>query len=297
MRCFLAVLALLSTLLAASAGGIAVSVQSARPFGYFVGDLIYAQVDVLAPVGKELSGASLPRPGALSTLLDLRDVEVKAIKQGDRRFWRIALVYQNFYVALDVHNVEIPGFDLRIGDETVPVPAWTVGVSPLREIAPAQQERAVDYLRADGDPTLVDEAGPRALALVFAGLAILSMIAVARDRGWPPFHRRPARVFSALARDLARQARVSRDAAAFNLALRNVHRAIDASHGASLLAEDLPSFLGRRPEFAPLQPSFDRFFALSRSRFFADRAVADIDRDFSELLRFVQALSRAERTQ
>jgi mxaA protein len=297
MRYSLAILMLLATLLAADAGEIVVSVRSARPFGYFVGDLIYAHVDVSAPAGKELSAASLPRPGPLSTSLDLKDIAVEETKEGDRRLWRIDLVYQNFYVALDARNIEIPGFDLRIGDEAVSVSAWTVGVAPLREISPAQQELAVDYLRPDGVASLVDEARPKALALALASLAILSMVAVARDRGWPPFHRRPARVFNALARDLARQAHVSRDAAAFNLALRSVHRAIDAANGASLLAEDLPSFLARRPEFAPLRSSFDRFFAISSSRFFGDRAEADAEDDFSELLRFAQALSRAERRQ
>lgn len=297
MRFALAILALLSIPLTAGAGDIGVSVGSTRPFGYFVGDLIYAQVDVSAPADKELSVASLPRPGPLNISLDLKDVAVEEAKEGDRKFWHINLVYQNFYVALDVRNIEIPGFDLRIGGETVSVPAWKVGVAPLREIAPAQQERAEDYLRPDGAAALVDEARPKALAVGLAALAMLSISVVAWDRGWPPFHRRGARVFSALGRDLARQARGARDAATFNRALRRVHRAIDATNGASLLVEDLPSFFARRPEFAPLRPSFERFFAVSNSRFFGDHAETSVEDEFSELLRFVQALSWAERTQ
>jgi mxaA protein len=297
MRFALAILALLSALLTAGAGDIGVSVRSARPFGYFVGDLIYAHVDVSAPEDKELSAASLPRPGPLNISLDLKDVAVEETQEGERRYWRIDLVYQNFYVALDVRNIEIPGFELRVGGETVSVPAWKVAVAPLREIAPAQQERAEDYLRPDGAAPLVDDARPMALTIGVAALAMLSIIVVAWDRGWPPFHRRPARVFSALARDLTRQARGSHDATVFNGALRRVHRAIDATNGASLLVEDLPSFFSRRPEFAPLRPSFERFFAVSNSRFFGDSADAGVEDEFSELLRFVQALSRAERTQ
>lgn len=297
MRSALAILALLSTLLTAGAGDFGVSVRSARPFGYFVGDLIYAHVDVSAPADKELSAASLPRPGPLNISLDLKDVAVEETKEADRRFWRIDLVYQNFYVALDVRNIEIPRFELRVGGETVSVPAWKVGVAPLREIVPAQQERAEDYLRPDGAAALVDEARPKALALGLAALTMLSIIVVAWDRGWPPFHRRGARVFSALARDLAKQAHGSRDATAFNRALRRVHRAIDATNGASLLVEDLSSFFARRPEFAPLRPSFERFFAVSNSRFFADHSETGVEEEFSELFRFVQALSQAERTQ
>jgi mxaA protein len=69
MRFALAVLALLSIPLTASARDIAVSIRSARPFGYFVGDLIFAHVDVSAPADKEFSAASLPRPGPLNISL------------------------------------------------------------------------------------------------------------------------------------------------------------------------------------------------------------------------------------
>jgi mxaA protein len=176
---------------------------------------------------------------------------------------------------------------------------WSLpGKSRLRTCVrlPAQQERAEDYLRPDSAASLVDEARPKALAVGLAALAVLSIIVLAWDRGWPPFHRRPARVFGAVARDLARQARGTRDATAFYRALRRVHPSIDATNGASLLAEDLPSFLTRRSEFAPLRSSFERFFAASNSRFIGDQAEAAVEDEFSELLRFVQALSRVEKT-
>lgn len=272
-----------------------VAIHSARPFGYFVGDLICARVEVTAPPGANLSASSLPRPGPLGVSLDLRSASVRETTEGARKRWDIDLVYQNFYVALDARKIEIPAFDLRVGDETVVVPSWRVGVAPLREIAPAQEERAEDYLRPDAPTIFAQERPARGFAIASAVLWLLSLAAVARDRAWPPFQRRRARIFNALARQLAAGARAAHDENALAQAIRRMHRAIDAANGASLLAEDVPKFLSRRQEFASLQPSFDRFFAASRRAFFSERGDLGGDYGFTELLGFARALARQER--
>ncbi|KAF2989947.1 nonribosomal peptide synthetase MxaA [Methylocystis sp. MJC1] len=281
--------------LPAAADDLRVTIHSARPFGYFVGDLIRAHVEILAPGDVTLSASSLPHPGPLGVSLDLRDVSVRVKAEGAHKRWDVDLVYQNFYVALDVRNIEIPSFELRFGDGTVTVPAWKVGVSPLREIAPAKQERPEDYLRPDTPMVFADEAPPKFLTLLFAILSSLVLAAVARDRAWPPFHQRRARIFSALAHRLAAQTRGGADASVLSLAFKSMHRAIDLANGASLLADDLPGFLSRRPEFASLKPSFDRFFSASRSSFFAVEGAPPADYSLAELLDFARALARRER--
>lgn len=282
----------------AFADEVTVAIHSARPYGYFVGDLIRAHVDVSAPADSTLSMASLPRPGPLTSSLDLKDVAVRETSAGGMKIWRLDLTYQNFYVALDVRNIEIPAFELSVatsaGLETVSVPAWEVGVAPLREIAPARKEQAEDYLRPDAPVAFVDEARPRYLALALGAAALLSLAAMARDRGWPPFQRRKARIFSVLARRLTAQARGSCDEEGVSLAFRSVHRAIDAAYGASLLADNLSSFLDRRPEFASLRPSFEQFFEASHRRFFGD-GVENVGFDIGDLARFAQALAQQER--
>lgn len=292
-------LALASILLATSARAqeARVTLHPARPFGYFVGDLIHARVEVTAPAEAALSTASLPRPGQLDVSLDLRDVSVHVRRDGDVKRFDIDLVYQNFYVALDVRNIEIPPFSLRIGDETVAVPSWSVGVAPLREIAPVQQERAGDYLRPDSHVPLMDAAQSARLALALAGLSTLAFATLARDRGWPPFQRRRARIFAVLARRLASQAGSAPDKAALAQAIRSMHRAIDIANGASLLSEDLSAFLARRPGFQSLRAPFERFFEASRSAFFSDTPDCDGDYSFAELVRFAHALAREERRQ
>lgn len=275
-----------------------VIIHSARPFGYFVGDLIRAQVEILTPAEASLSTASLPRPGPLNVSLDLRDVNLRETLDGPNRRFDIDLVYQNFYVALDVRNIEIPPFTLRIGDETISVPGWSVGVAPLREIAPAQQERAEDYLRPDGAMLLADSERPKRLGLILAGLSALAIGAVTWDRGWPPFQRRRARIFNALARRLAAQARSApQEREALAQAMQSMHRAMDSANGAALLSEDISGFLARRPEFVSLHSSFQRFFVASRSAFFSQHGELGADYSFVELASFARALARQERMQ
>ncbi|WP_026222695.1 hypothetical protein [Methylocystis rosea] len=287
---------MLAATLPACAQETTVRIHSARPFGYFVGDLIHARIDVSAPADAVLSRASLPSPGPLSGSLDLRDIKLSETSENGARLWRLDLTYQNFYVALDARDIEVPGFELSIstaiGAQAVAVPAWRIGVSPLREVAPQKQEQATDYLRPDGSSAFVDEATLRNLAFGAGAGALLALALVARDRAWPPFQQRQARVFSALAREISRR-RGAGDAH-FAASIQSVHRALDRANGAILLSGDLPEFLRRRPEFEPLQVDFERFFETSKQLFFGGESSKD-DYAAEQLAQFVSRLARQER--
>ena len=291
---------ILAVVIAFSASGqeLTARIRSARPFGYFVGDLIHARIDVSGPANATLSRPSLPKGGALSGSLDLRDVELHEASESGVRLWRLDLTYQNFYVALDVREIEIPGFDLTIltaaGAEIVKIPAWRVGVSPLREITPQRQEEAADYMRPDGSAAFVDEATPRHFAIGAGAAALLALVLVARDRAWPPFRMRKARVFSALANEFSAQ-RIASGGVDIGAVIQSVHRALDRANGATLLSADLPAFLHRRPEFSPLRNDFERFFAASKERFFGGQGSSNEFRA-EELAQFVSALARLERS-
>jgi mxaA protein len=273
-----------------------VRIHSARPFGYFVGDLIHARIDVSAPADTVLSRASLPNPGPLTGSLDLRDVKLRETLQNGARLWRLDLTYQNFYVALDARDIEVPGFELSIstatGAQTIAVPPWRIGVSPLREVAPQKQEQASDYLRPDGSSAFVDEATPRNLAFGTGVAALLALALVARDRAWPPFQQRKARVFSALARQIS--TRRGADGGNLAVAIQSVHRALDQANGATLLSGDVPEFLRRHPEFELLRVDFERFFETSKRLFFGGESSED-DEAAEQLAQFVSRLARKER--
>lgn len=280
------------------ASDISVAIQSARPFGYFVGDLIHARIDIRAAPDAVLSPASLPHPGHMSVSLDLREVDLEEMTENGQKLWRLNLTYQNFYVALDVREIAIPAFTVNItmpdGARAVEIPAWRIGVAPLREIVPEKKERAEDYLRPDGAPVLLSQARPKLVTAALAAATLFWLFLTARDRAWPPFHKRRARLFSALARHVAAMAREPTGAKTLRTALRDIHRALDVAYGKSFLEEDLPNFLGGHPHFAPLEVSFRRFFASSRKVFFgADPEAPGVD--MTELSRFTAALSERER--
>lgn len=301
MRPALFLLALIALSRPAQADEFSVQIHSERPFGHFVGDLVRARVDVHGSEDATLISASLPHPGSLTVSLDLRDVSAEEIEEMGAKFWRIHLTYQNFYVALDVRNMEIPGFTLSFsrprGDVAVNVPGWRFGVAPLREIAPEQKERGADYLRPDPVASFVDESKPLATLIICAATTIFFVLAVARDRAWPPFHKRRMRIFSILARQLAAKARRPCSEEEFRLAMRKLHRAIDAACGHSILKGDLAEFFRWRPEFSSLRASAERFFAVSDEVFFSGASDAT-SKNFSmaDLVRFAEELAEREKT-
>ncbi|MBY6240860.1 nonribosomal peptide synthetase MxaA [Methylosinus sp. Sm6] len=295
MRFALLLLLLLSSL-AARAESVA-EIHSERPFGYFVGDLIHAWVDIRASADAELQAASLPSPGPLTISLDLRDVALEPLGDDGGKLWRLHLTYQNFYVSLDVRDIKIPGFALILshpaGNETLQIPAWSVGVAPLREVTPTKAAEAVDYLRPDGAPPKIDEARPKRVAAILAAATLLAFAAVARDRGWPPFHLRRARRFARLARRLGAQARHACADEEIRAATQSLHRAIDATAGRSILGHDLGAFLIAHPQYAPLEAPLRRFFTASERLFFG--GAREKDHDVGGLARLAGALAERER--
>ncbi|GJD55915.1 nonribosomal peptide synthetase MxaA [Methylobacterium dankookense] len=277
MRPLLAGLLILLAAPAAAQPG-AVEVRVPRTFGYFLGDLVEATVEVEAEPGFALQAASLPRPGPVTYWLDLRSVETESA--GTRH--RLRLTYQTFYAAIDARTLEVPGFPLVLtsgdahGATTAPVqvPGWSLGLSPLREVQPARRADPAEYLRPDGPGPRLDPAPPRDAALVLAGLALPALLLLARDRAWWPLRPRPARAFAEAARRLAALARGPETEAGYREGLLALHRGLDAKAGRRLLADDLDAFLARHPAYRPQAESLARFFAASRLAFFGG-AVAE----------------------
>lgn len=297
-----AVLALVLCLCCASGARAQVkSVQmfTDRSFGYFVGDLVTARIDVLAEDGFRLQTASLPRPGPLTTSLDLRDVQIADAPAGNARLWRITLTYQTFYVPLDVREIDIPRVSIRFASgaeqRTVEAPAWKVSMSPLREVLPPKRENATDYMRPDGVVARIDEAAATRSSAIFALSTIAALVLLARDRAWPPFHARPTRSFALAARRIARLARRGANAQARLDALLTLHRAIDRTAGRRVFAEDLSEFLSPRPEFDPLRPALEQFFSTSRIVFFGTANGRRQEIELPQILSLARELAACER--
>lgn len=281
----------------AQAGEFSVQIRPERSFGYFVGDLIDAWVEIRGPSDAALVRGSLPHSGSLTASLELRAVDVQEAGDGANKLWRIRLIYQNFYVALDAREVEIPSVALNFarpnGGVVVEIPKWRIGVAPLRELLPAQKESGADYMRPDSAIESIDETPLKNLTVALGAAALVGLLAVARDRAWPPFHRRRARIFSALARRFSSASQRPCSPEEFRTALQRLHRAIDAAQGRSVLSDDLCAFLRARPEFETLRPCFEKFFAASHQAFFQDARPGDYG--MAELAHFAQALAEREK--
>jgi mxaA protein len=279
-----------------------VEVRTPRPFGYFLGDLVQAQVDLVVEPGFRVQAASLPQPGALTYWLDLRTVSVSQSDMGDARRVRLALTYQNFYAALDARTLEIPGFTVTFVSESehgattakAEVPPWSFNVSPLREVQPPARDDPRDYMRPDGQ---VGPGDPRAFLMGAAGSAALALLAfggLARDRTWWPFRARRGRPFAIAARRLRALAREPEAATGQRDALLALHHAIDAAAGRRLLADDLSGFLDAHPAYRGEAAGLAHFFEASRRTFFGPGAGHDAF-SLGDLASLGQRLARAER--
>lgn len=304
MRRLLPLLFLLCSSLSAEAQVRSVEVRTPRPFGYFLGDLVRAQVDIVVEPGFALQAASLPQPGAITYWLDLRTVSVAQASVGGGSRVRLDLTYQNFYAALDARALEIPGFVVTFVSDTdkgattakAQVPPWSFNISPLREVQPPARDDPKTYLRPDGRVASLDT---RPLVLGGAGftaMALLAFAGLAWDRTWWPFARRGGRAFAGCLRRLRSLAGRGEDEAAYEDALLALHRALDETDGRRVLADDLPAFLARHPAYARERAGLAAFLDASRHSFFGPGPAAAMGRfPFGHIVALTRTLTAIER--
>jgi mxaA protein len=276
-----------------------VALLAPRPYGYFPGDVISHEAEIVVDRRFRLDPASAPKPGPRAYWLDLRAVEVRENADGGLRRYRLRLEYQTFYAPLETRRLEIPAFVVSLADGEAhiraEIPAWAFLASPLREIMPPKGEGGA-HLRPDVRPAPVNTAGARGALGVSTSVLLLALATLAHGRAWPPFHRRRDRPFARAARALARASRRPVDDAAYGAALLALHRAFDAAAGRRLFADDVDRFLLARPAFERLKPGVERFFAASRRAFFSARipeAMAFMP--MAEVVRLGALLRAAER--
>jgi mxaA protein len=249
---------LLATLLAAA------TVQTVEPraYGYVVGDLVERRVLLAQP----LAPAALPRRGRIDAWLELREAQLVGGSTQELR-----LVYQIVNAPKQVATIELPALALATSQSRSEVDAWPITVSamtPAFALARAGLDESQPDIapeRADLRPVLVRMA---AVTLLLA--ALVYAVALAR---WPQlaFWRRDAPFRSAWLelRRLARHRPAEAEAALAQRAMQRLHAAFDAAAGQALFAERLDALYVARPQLRPLAGDIERFYAQSRSAFFA----------------------------
>ncbi len=283
-----------------------VELRMPRAFGHHIGDLLVQRLTVDVPAGYALQRGSLPALGNAEYWLELRKLTVAEAPASDAalRRYALTLTWQIFYAPLDVRSLRLPGFPLRFTRDaaalTARVPAWEFTVSPIKQIV----SRGVAQGQGKGEREQrfsMPDAAPRPLATT-ASLQRVGLLAAATLAwfGWMSWRfgwwrARRHSPFGAGLRAVARL-RGEGDSDAYRAALRRVHRALDATYGRALFADELPAFLAQRPQFAAQEAALARFFAQSRAVFFGDDGAADDLRPrFDELLALLRECRRLER--
>ena len=181
-----------------------VELLTPRLFGYFVGDVLEDEVVVRVDKGTELVPASVPQRGSLNAWLELVYSSVETEEVGSAKIYRLYLAYQNFYPAIDARQLEVPGFTLsfKSGDRIYPaqVPAWSFGISPLREVLPPAKASGDQYMQPDILPPFYDVRRDATIAFVMLAISLAALILLAYHFAWWPFGARPHRPFTEAAR-------------------------------------------------------------------------------------------------
>lgn len=269
-----------------------------RTFGYVLGDKIRRELRFSVRSGYRLDTASLPRAGRLDRWLELAEPELRVESAGNGRRYRLVLTYQVLNAPRSPAAVTIPQQDLRLvgerGAVTTLVPSLEITVAPLTASLGAE-DLSGSALQPDRRPPPLPVAA-RQVRLAWTATALLALLLLAGwRRGYTAAIARRNLPFANALRKLKRlPAAAPRAEPAAGLLI--VHEALNHTAGRAVFAHNLGEFLVQHPEFASLQPDFERLFAASGRVFFGDAATeAEAGSDLSALLHLCRRGSRIER--
>lgn len=270
-----------------------VELQARRNFGYTVGSLIEHHVKVELPAGTQVDPKLLPGPGPVTDSLDLRTIEWS---QPDQRRLELRLSYLILQGVKGPESSIIPPlkFSVRRGDglAELQTPEWSFALMPV--IPPGIPDEKIELRPMHETPAVTAGAGPWLLICGSLSAGICAFL-IALQRGlFPAFAKPPP--FTAALRTLTKPSFTSNAAQRYDLALKRLHRAIDETAGATVLAVDLPAFLQRHPAFGVVREQFAKFFDVSQRHFFGAPAPTPIsDAQYRDLLEFCRRCARIER--
>lgn len=300
MRSLLLTIAMISAVTQARGEAATVGLILPRSFGFFVGDLVEANIDIRADPGWRLQQSSLPRPGPVTAHLDLRSISLQSSTANGESRWRLRLIYQNQFVALDVRAVHVPALTITLLDGDAPtgisVPGWKFLAAPLREVSPESHDNGAAYLRPDQGASYLDESTSRQTAILLGVASVLAIGLYLRDHALWPFQNRRARAFAMAARRIAKLVKRLSAPERLRESFRALHRSVDQTAGRAIHFEDIDAFLALHPQFRPAAAELRRFFETSRVAFFdseAEEAHTQKAQEVAELARRLEALERA----
>jgi mxaA protein len=298
-----------------------VNIYEPRNFGYFIGDTLERDVEVVTSGKTELFTAALPRPGSLTYWLDLVAITHSERQESGRTIYDIKLKYQIFYSAIEATELDIPAFPLKFKNPTsvapdaaapsdpadaaskysASVPAFRLIVAPLRDLVlvdlmPEKTKELAEVLRPNIQAREIPiSAKERLLALSGAAL-VVSAILLCWHYALGPFKKRAGRPFTQAERQIRDLLAYGTAEASYREALLILHRAFDEAAGHRLFNDDAGAFAKEHPRFNGLVPFYRSFFESSRLYFFSDdRRAAEERFPIEKVRELASDLAREER--
>jgi mxaA protein len=246
-------------------------ISEPRAFGYVIGDVLTRRIELDAERGVSLDTDRLPKPGRVSSWLELARVTHESSRAGAHTRYTIILTYQLMNAAQELRALVLPALRIPFRTaagavfEDVPEYAFTAGpLTPQYVLA----REGLEEMQPDIPPQPLSTTAVRArLALYGAGLCAIVLYFAYAYFGLPFFSRSRGPFARALRRVNA-AARVGDPQQAMQAAMKAMHGAFDETAGATVFGEQLEGFFAVHERFAPLRPSVERFFAGSREAFF-----------------------------
>ena len=295
----LLILALPGLVHGTACAAIEAQAQPARQFGFTIGDMIHQTVRLAPAHGQTLIEDSLPKEGRAGTWFERRHVD--AVREGST--WRIEIDYQLINSPPELRTIALPALRLEMRDANdaarrvveellAEAPLTAAPLTPAVVLARA----GLDEMRPDTPPPLIDTgARLRRLALYALAAGLICLSWAAWYFGFDLRGRRK-RPFAQAERKMRRALAGSHSPDALREAMRSLHRAFDATAGATLFAASLDAFLERHGAFAPARDGIAQFFEQSRRAFFeSDSDGNGRGSDAAQLLALAGRLKALER--
>ena len=255
-----------------------VSIETKEPVklvGYTVGDVIEREVTLTIKAPYKLIETSLPIPGYekryRGQLIGIELKSIQHVKEESKQetVHHIKLAYQVFTNNVVAKNAALGPEYLNLINtkdkkELVKyrVPSISIAVSPIAIFGQVKVENNMSPFL--GPLLMHDDKEQRALkiSLGAVALSLLGLLYILGKHAWLP------RMGGAFAKAYRAVRKSGKDEAGLKQAISILHQAFNTTAGMSVFNDTLSDFLHNHPDFYPIRPEIEAFFALSRQVYF-----------------------------
>lgn len=275
------------TALADSVAADYVAADSARGFGYFIGDVIKQRIQLDgAPASEEL--VELPETGRVGAWLDRQSIMLS--NDDDNQQW-LSVRYQVINSPTSSIQVSLPGFVIQLaGEQQQQINEQLISIAPL---IPARSDTAVSFpaMQADQPPVLASSSHAAGRVKKLALALAVTLLLWAAWWVWRNYRDREQLPFAHALYLLQKMKNQPHDDN--TQAWVALHRAFNQAAGKTVSRTTVPELLQQQPWLNPYKAGIESFFEASSERFFDETQA----RPSISLLELANELYRAEKKQ